>query len=199
MTMYLYKGAGPGTHWFINDPRTAGGFLVAPVPSGPSAVIRHIVNYSWPSAYTSFSASFAAACEYALNGPAGTASAANPGYVYEIDVPLALEAGVRFVDPAQVILGANPPVGVAGLVPTHHDGGADLIRGIADPLQAAILTTSPRRPTNPAIPAGPSARAGGPPVVHPHLRAVIFALRDSEVLASTNVGAGCITQRYLVY
>jgi hypothetical protein len=199
MTMYLYKGAGPGTHWFINDPRTAGGFLVAPVPSGPSAVIRHIVNYSWPSAYTSFSASFAAACEYALNGPAGTASAANPGYVYEIDVQLALDAGVRFVDPAQVILGANPPVGAAGLVPTHHDGGADLIRGIADPLQAAILTTSPRRPTNPAVPAGPSSRAGGPPVVHPHLRAVIFALRDSEVLAFTNVGAGCITQRYLVY
>jgi hypothetical protein len=199
MTMYLYKGAGPGTHWFINDPRTAGGFLVAPVSSGPSAVIRHIVNYSWPSAYTSFSASFAAACEYALNGPAGTASAVNPGYVYEIDVQLALDAGVRFVDPAQVILGANPPVGVAGLVPTHHDGGADLIRGIADPLQAAILTTSPRRPTNPAVPAGPASRAGGPPVVHPHLRAVIFALRDSEVLATTNVGAGCITQRYLVY
>jgi hypothetical protein len=197
--MDLYKGAGPGTHWFVHDPRTAGGFLVAPVSTGPSAMVRHIVNYSWPSAYTSFSASYAAACEYALSGPAGTATAANPGYVYEIDVELALAAGVRFVDPAQVILGANPPVGAAGHVPTHHDGGTDLIRGVADPLQAGILTASPRRPTNPAVPAGPTVRTGGPPVVHPELRAVIFALRDSEVLATTNVEAGCITQRYLVY
>lgn len=197
--MYLYKGAGPGTHWFVHDPRTAGGFLVAPVSTGPSAIVRHIVNYSWPSAYTSFSASYAAACEYALSGPAGTATAANPGFVYEIDVHLALAAGVRFLDPAQVILGANPPVGAAGHVPTHHDGGADLIRGVADPLQAGILTASPRRPTNPAVPAGPTVRTGGPPVVHSELRAVIFALRDSEVLATTNVEAGCITQRYLVY
>jgi hypothetical protein len=197
--MYLYKGAGPGTHWFIHDPRTAGGFLVAPVSTGPSAIVRHIVSYSRPSAYTSFSASYAAACEYALSGPAGTATAANPGYVYEIDVELALAAGVRFVDPALVILGANPPVGAAGHVPTHHDGGTDLIRGVADPLQAGILIASPRRPTNPALPAGPTVRTGGPPVVHPELRAVIFALRDSEVLATTNVEAGCITQRYLVY
>lgn len=197
--MYLYKGAGPGTHWFVTDPRTAGGFLVASVPAGVNAVVRHIVNYSWPSCYSSFTASFAAACEYARSGPAGAATAANPGYVYEIDAQLALAAGVQFVDPAQVILAANPALGVAGFVPTHHDGGADLIRGIADPLQAAILTTAPRRPTNPAVAAGPAVRTGGPPVVHPHLRAVIFALRDAEVLAATNVGAGCITQRYLVY
>lgn len=195
--MYLYKGAGPGTHWFVTDPRT-GGFVVAPAPAGPNAIVRHIVNYSWPSCYTSFSASYAAACEYALSGPAGAASLTNPGYVYEIDVQVALAAGVHFVDPVHMILGANPALGVAAL-PTHHDGGADLIRGIADPLQAAILMMSPRRPTNPAVPAGPGSGAVGAPVVQSQLRAVVFALRDAEVLADTNVGAGCVTQRYLVY
>lgn len=197
--MYLYKGAGPGTHWFTTDPRAAGGFTVAAGLPGPNAVVQHVVNYSWPSCYTSFSASFAAACVYAQSGPAGAASPTNPGYVFQIDVEQALATGAQFVDPALVILGANPPVGAAGVVPTHHDGGADLIRGIADPLQATILTASPRRPTNPNVPAGPGSGTPGPPAVMPQLRAVIFALRDAEVLAATNVGAGCITQRYLVY
>ena len=192
--MYLYKGAGPGTHWWTTDAQTAGGFVVGHAPRNVNAIIRHIVNYSWPSPYTSFSASFAAASAYALTGPRGKATASEPGWVYEIDVALAIELGTRFLDPAREILQENPYVGAPGTIPTFHNGGQDLILGIADPvLHRKVLLTPPRQP-------GPrgQVRPSGPPIVHNELRAVIFALRDAEVLATTDVPAACITARYPV-
>jgi hypothetical protein len=190
--MYLYKGAGPGTHWWTTDAQTAGGFVVGHAPRNVNAIVRHIVNYSWPSPYSSFSASFAAAAAYALAGPSGKATPAKPGWVYEIDVALAIELGAHFVDPAREILGQNPLIGAPGTIPTFHDGGQDLILGIADPaVHRKVLLTPPRQP-------GPGwqSRTGGPPIVHHELRAVIFALRDAEVLATTDVPAACITARY---
>jgi hypothetical protein len=192
--MYLYKGAGPGTHWWVTDAQTAAGFVVGHAPRNVNAIIRHIVNYSWPSPYSSFSASFAAAAAYALVGPSGKATPEVPGWVYEIDVALAIELGARFLDPAREILAQNPPIGAPGTIPTFHDGGQDLILGIAVPsLHRKVLLTPPRQP-------GPVryVRPGGPPVVHNELRAVIFALRDAEVLATTDVPAACITARYPV-
>ena len=50
--MYLYKGAGPGTHWWANDAQTAGGFVVGHAPRNVSAIIRHVV--SGVIAYQSF-------------------------------------------------------------------------------------------------------------------------------------------------
>ena len=151
------------------------------------------MNYSWPSPYSSFSASYAAAAAYALAGPEGPATPARPGWVYEIDVALAIELGARFLDPAREILGQNPSIGAPGTIPTFHDGGQDLILGIADPSPRRVLVTPPRQP-------GPArhVRPGGPPAVHNELRAVIFALRDAEVLATTDVPAACITARYPV-
>lgn len=192
--MYLYKGAGPGTHWSATDAQTASGFVVGHAPRNVNAIVRHIVNYSWPSPYSSFSASFAAAAAYALVGPTGKATRADPGWVYEIDVALAIELGARFVDPAREILVRNPYVGAPGTIATFHDGGQDLILGIADPvLHRRVLLTPPRQPGPPGQP-----RRLGPPVVHNELRAVIFALRDAEVLATTDVPAACITARYPV-
>ena len=191
--MYLYKGAGPGTHWWATDAQTAGGFVVGHAPRNVNAILRHIVNYSWPSPYSSFSASYAAAAAYALAGPDGPATPERPGWVYEIDVALAIELGARFLDPAREILGQNPVIGAPGTIPTFHDGGQDLILGIADPSRRRVLVTPPRQP-------GPvrHVRPGGPPAVHHELRAVIFALRDAEVLATTDVPAACITARYPV-
>jgi hypothetical protein len=192
--MYLYKGAGPGTHWWATDAQTAGGFVVGQAPRNVNAIIRHVVNYSWPSPYSSFSASFAAAAAYALAGPNGKATPEAPGWVYEIDVALALELGAHFIDPAREILAQNPTIGSPGSIPTFHNGGQDLILGIADPaLHRRVLLAPPRQP-GPARP----VRGAGPPIVHDELRAVIFALRDAEVLATTSVPASCITARYPV-
>jgi hypothetical protein len=192
--MYLYKGAGPGTHWWVTDAQTADGFVVGHAPRNVNAIIRHIVNYSWPSPYSSFSASFAAAAAYALVGPHGKATREDPGWVYEIDVALARERGVQFLDPAREILAHNPAIGSPGTIATLHNGGQDLILGVADPVvHRRVLVTPPRQP-------GPArhVRPGGPPVVHDELRAVIFALRDAEVLATTAIPAACITARYPV-
>jgi hypothetical protein len=190
--MFLYKGAGPGTHWWTSDAQTAGGFVVGHAPRNVNAIIRHIVNYSWPSPYSSFSASFAAAAAYAVAGPQGKATPAQPGWVYEIDVALAIELGARFVDPAREILQQNPYIGAPGTIPTFHDGGQDLILGIADPVvHRKVLVTPPRQPGLSGHVRGP-----GPPIVHNELRAVIFALRDAEVLATTDVPPACITARY---
>ena len=192
--MYLYKGAGPGTHWWVTDAQTAGGFVVGHAPRNVNGIIRHIVNYSWPSPYSSFSASFAAAAAYAVAGPRGKAPPAEPGWVYEIDVAVAIELGARFVDPAREVLIHNPEIGAPGTIATFHDGGQDLILGIADPaLHRKVLLTPPRQPG----PAG-HTHGPGPPIVHNELRAVIFALRDAEILATTDVPAACITARYPV-
>ena len=188
--MRLYKGASPGSHWWTNDAKGAGGFTVARGPRNLNAIVRHIVNYSWPSPYSSFSASFAAASAYALPG----ATAAVPGYVYEIDVQLALPH-VGFIDPAREIVNENPAIGAAGAIPTYHDGGADLILGIADPSRAAVLTSPPRKPH----PKNGQHLGPGAPVVHDELRALVFAVRDAEVLATGNVPAACIVHRYPVY
>ena len=143
--MFLYKGAGPGTHWCTTDAQTAGGFVVGHAPRNVNAIIRHIVNYSWPSPYSSFSASFAAAAAYAVAGPQGKATPSQPGWVYEIDVALAIELGARFVDPAREILLQNPYIGAPGTIPTFHDGGQDLILGIADPVvHRKVLVTPPQ-------------------------------------------------------
>jgi hypothetical protein len=192
--MYLYKGAGPGTHWWATDAQTAGGFVVGQSPRNLNAIIRHIVNYSWPSPYSSFSASFAAAAAYALTGPRGRATAEQPGFVYEVDVALAVQLGVQFLDPAREVLTHNPGIGSPGTVPTFHNGGQDLVLGIADPvLHRRALLAQPRQ----AGPAG-RARSIGPPIVHDELRAVIFALRDAEILAVNAIPAACITARYPV-
>ena len=107
--MYLYKGAGPGTHWWVTDAQTAGGFVVGHAPPNVNAIIRHIVNYSWPSPYSSFSASFAAAAAYALVGPRGKAAPAEPGWVYEIGRPPASGPGAASsIPPARSWLRTAP-------------------------------------------------------------------------------------------
>lgn len=186
--MVLYKGAGPGSHWWNNNAQLTG-FTVAAAIWNASRMVRHITAFSHPSPYLSFSASFAVAREYALDGPAGAASQAQPGTVYEIDTALC-PAQLPLVDPANAILTANPALGVGNL-PTHHDGGQDLILDIASPaLHATVLTTPPPRLGN-ALPAGPA--------IQRELQAVVFALRDAEVLIAGNVPANCIVGVHSVY
>lgn len=186
----FFKGAGPGTHWWNNDARLQG-FSVSPGMQNINAIIRHITAYSYPSPYLSFTASFAVAQIYALVGPDGLATQSMPGYVYEIDVTTDPTAGLRLIDPIQEILASNPPLGTVPLLPTHHDGGQDLILAIASPgSYPTVLATPPPRPGNP-IPT--------PPIVQRPFQAVIFVLRDAEILVATHVSPACIIHRHNVY
>lgn len=185
----LFKGAGPGTHWWLNDARIAGGFHSPPIaPPSPAAAIRHVTTYSHPSPYVSFSASFdIARTAYALFGPGGPATAAVPGYVYEIDTAL---ADVVIHDPLALIAATQPDLRDVPRLPTHHDGSTDLILAIAAPTRfPTIMTTPPRRLRD------DDSRA---PMVTPELQALIFALRDVEVLIERAPPA-CIVNRHSVW
>lgn len=185
----FYKGAGPGTHWWRNNAQLSG-FTVAATAQSVHAIIRHITSYSHPSPYLSFTASYDVACDYALNGPGGAATPANPGYVYEIDVTLAPGQNLRLIDPAREIISSGPQVGTVPRIPTHHDGSQNLILGIASrSAYPGLLNMSPRRPGTPAP---------RPPVIDRELEAVVFSLRDAEVIIAGNVPAACITARYPV-
>lgn len=176
----LYKGAGPGTHWHSNDPRAAGGFTISPMPATSNGLRRHITNYSFPSAYLSFSTSFAIARSYALSGPSGVATPAQPGFVYEIDLP-AITAPPALIDPVRDISTTSN-----GALAHGHDGSGALIAEIA----------------NGTSPLSHAHQCGGAmlaPAVSQQLRALIFAIRDAEVLLGSNVLAGAVVNRHSVY
>lgn len=185
----LYKGAGPGTHWWQNNPQQHGGFRSAPSARGmsPGAAVLHVTAYSHPSPFVSLTASFAVAREYALSGPAGVATRARPGFVYVVDTA---RASVRLRDPIRLIAGAQPSLAtVTTCLATHHDGGSDLILGVASPrLHGPVLTTPPRR-----IRGGRNA-----PQVTQEFQALVFALRDAEVLAQS-VAPACIVNQVPVW
>lgn len=175
----LFKGAGPGTHWHRNDPKQSG-FTASPMACGHNALLRHITNYSHPSPYLSFSTSFAIAKGYAMVGPGGLATPAAPGYVYEIDLS-AVTTAIQVINPvADICLGSN------GNLVHAHNGGGTLIAELADGLDPP--TSAPQT-------------GGGmlTPAVSKELRALIFAIRDAEVLITVNIPPGAIVNRHLVH
>jgi hypothetical protein len=102
-------------------------------------------------------------------------STRTPGIIFQIDT----DADTSTTKPG------------AGALSHLHDGGQDLILGIADPVShGGVLTTPPARPGSlSAVPHGPS--------VTPDLFALIFAIRDAEVLF-TFVPPGCVVRRFQV-
>lgn len=175
----LYKGAGPGTHWHVNDARL-GGFTSGALPANVNGIIRHITAYSFPSAYLSMSTSFAVARTYALFGPSGPATLSAPGYVYEIDLST-LNPAPPITDPVHGISG-----GANGPVAHQHNGAGTLIAEVAQGLGAYTACH----------------QCGGgmqPPAVSAEFRALVFAIRDGEVLVNGNVLAGAVINRHSVW
>ena len=170
----LYKGAGPGTHWHLNDARLSGFTSAANGVANRNAVVRHIVAYSHPSPLVSLTSSFAVAREYAISGPAGWATKAAPGFIYEID--LSMLSGSKVFDPILMV--------VKKALSHMHSGAQDLILAVAQNL-----------------PFVPCHHAGGkalPPTVPQELRALVYALRDAEVLAPV-VPSACVVNRHNVH
>lgn len=177
----LYKGAGPGTHWWTVYHANGG------LPSGfqsprPTTVVRindivtHITNYSANSPLTSVTTSFAVAMSYAQSGPAGAASATNPGLVFEIDLAQG-QSNVRWFDP----LAALSSQGVIH----QHEGDQEFVSGLLRRPQPSLL---------------PVAVAGGGlqlPVFTREFRAMMFAARDAELLFEA-VDPPCIIRAHAV-
>jgi hypothetical protein len=187
--MRVYKGVAPGTHHAGNahagrpfasttiDPILTGFHGSASMPQNTAAVLRHIVNYSWPSPFVSVSMSFAVAADYATAG----------GWVFEIVLP--------DDDVASVVI--NPIVElVKGFPHLHvHNGHQDLIHGIAAPaLYAAILAKPPLAPGANGV-AAPKPFA---PAVTDPMTALVFAARDSELLLASVPAGWLVPQVHLV-
>jgi hypothetical protein len=175
----LFKGAGPGTHWHSNDPQL-GGYTSANLPASLNRLLAHVVSYSFPSPYISFTTSFAIAREYALSGPGGLASADRPGFVYEVDLS-ALAVPPTVVDPVAEI--ADP---VHRRLAHDHNGAGALIAQIAS--RSTALTAAPQNGGNSRL-----------PNVSNELLALIFAIRDAEVLVHGGLLAGAVVNRHSVF
>jgi hypothetical protein len=175
----LFKGAGPGTHWHMNDARVLGFTSAAHRSHTKNAIISHITAYSFPSPYVSLTTSFAVARQYALAGPGGVASRKTPGYVYEVDLSACTVAPITF----------NPIAEVSHAALAHaHDGEQNLILGVASPAHSRILGVR-------------VLHSGGLrtlPNISAEMRSLVNALRDAEILVNT-VPATCVVMRHGVF
>jgi hypothetical protein len=182
----FYKGAGPGTHWHVTNAMQAG-FSCAngTVPPGPNMVTSHIAFFSHPSSYISLTTSYAVARQYGLQGPAGVASQAAPGYVYQIDLNQAPGDPVSFalVNPLDELRKLDP------VLVHEHSGDQDLILGLAAARLNAILNTG--------VP-HPGGQLYMPTLSNP-LRALVFAIRDAEMLVHGVIPRACVVHRHSVY
>lgn len=179
----LFKGAGPGTHWHANNAQATGFTLPGAITPTVNVVVNHITAFSAPSAYCSFSLSFAIARGYAIFGPGGVATKAAPGLVYQIDLS-ALSALPALVDPVLTI-----SRGLNGQYAHGHNGGFLALSEIA---QTAL---GPGGYT-------PTQHVGGgtcPLIVTSELQALVRAIRDAEILVQGNVPAGAIIKVHQVY
>lgn len=171
----LFKGAAPGTYWANHDAQTTGFTVAANQMPTATAAVSHIDNYSATSPYVSLTTSFDVAAGYATIGPAGIASPTSPGYVYVIDPT---QGQCQFIDPVELIS--------TSWLCHSHDGSQELVLAVANPsAYRSVLTNSPRRLGN---------GSGFPPAVSENMRALVFAIRDGEVLA-TSLPRNCVVRR----
>ena len=183
----LYRGDGPGSHWHTHDARVTGFIPKSPgaLPSN-SRLMNHIARASVGSPYISFSRSFGVARTYALLGPHGVATHANPGYVWEIEV--ADDTVCRVLDPVIEIAKTLPSPHAEP--PYQHDGGPGFLMGLVDPVKMKHLLDAP------CVQPPGSAGVPRPANLSIQLEALVRALRDAEVLILGNVPAAFVRSRY---
>jgi hypothetical protein len=178
----LFKGAGPGTHWHTHN-ACEQGFLGSARDSTLNAIVTHITAYSNPSPYLSMSTSYAIARRYALLGLTVPISESAPGYVYEIDLS-AIRSAVTLVDPVKDIASGHQSTGAH-----DHNGDQNLLAEIA-------------RGSGGATPFTVAHQLGGRvavPAVNPQLTALIFAIRDAEILVYGAVPKSAVVRRHPVW
>jgi predicted MPP superfamily phosphohydrolase len=186
----FYRSAAVGSYWHANDARI-GGFIASAPAITPTVniMIQHLSGFIANSPFISLTASFGVARSYALVGSGGTATPDNPGYVYIIDIPEHFPSSMQFFDPLQVIASSAPPPPFS--MPYYHEGAPDFLLGVVNPVQFSHSLTSVRLTA-----AGTSTAPATP---SPHLQALLWALRDAEVLVAGIIPAQYVVQRVDVY
>jgi hypothetical protein len=188
----LYKGVGCGTFLHATDLRTTG---IAPrTPDATfsiTCVVHHIARGTTTSPCISLTKSYGVAENYARNASRVQPTPANPAYVYEVDFPNHLPKGLQIIDPLWFIASHNQNPLVSPSY--HHDGTQSFLLGIIHP--AAALVWPPQMLRPPGM-AGGVAR---PPNLSLELEAMVFTLRDAEVLVVGNLPRAYVTVRYDIY
>jgi hypothetical protein len=187
----FYRGAGVGTYWHQNDARL-NGFLPhhATVGAGASRVLGHIARGTAASPYVSLTRSYAVARQYALSGLLPPL-AADPAYVYEVEIDEHDGAGTRLVDPVvEIAKYLGSPYDARTY---HHDGDLKFILGIAESVNCVHHLHQP------VLFPPPGEGTPRTPLLHIELEALVRALRDAEVLALGAIAASQVKRRIDVY
>jgi hypothetical protein len=189
MTTLFYKGVGVGTHHYPTDLRTSG--IMARTASALNVVAaeQHIARGTTTSPCISLTKSYGVAHDYAMNASRARPTRAVPSYVYEVQVPA--KPGIQIIDPIAYIAShhANPLMSPS----YHHDGDQSFLGIVAYPLAAGGSLGVALRP--------PGMGGGGPrpPNLTIQLEALVFAIRDAEILVHGNIPSSWIINRHDVF
>jgi hypothetical protein len=183
-----YKGAGVGTFWHKNDAMISG--FTQPsggTPPGVTAIKNHIVHQLISkSPYISLSRSYEVAENYAKYYGLSSPTPSSPAFVYELDI--LTSSGAVLIDPVQELASS------LGAPFAHsfyqHNGAQDILLGLIDAtLFGYVLKRHVR---------GPGKPTSLVPKITEELLALVRALRDAEVLASSAVLRTCLIDKHSV-
>jgi hypothetical protein len=141
----FYKGVGLGTFLHGVDLRASG--LTARMPASLyniDTVMHHIARGATAiSPCISLSRSYGVAEDYAINGGTTFPSAANPAYVYEVDIPDPPPTGMTVIDPIAAVAANNS--NPLSSLSYHHDGDMAFLLGVVDPSSMGAHRAAPIR------------------------------------------------------
>lgn len=187
MSGLYFKGVGVGTYLHSKDLFRHG---IAPKEHRArrgADIVEHVVRFGG-TPLVSLTRSFGVACDYAKNYSLYPPTATNPGVVYEVVIPD--PAPVPIIDPVQAL--ASTSQGLASLATYHHDGDQRVIEYLLDPIKKAMgpYPISPQRP--PAVGAVPAT-------IPLELNAMVYALRDAEILVEGKIDKSWIKAIHLIF
>ena len=185
---YFYKGVRFGTVPHGIDFRTTG---IQPRNPGASysvaALMDHIAGSTQMSPLISLTRSYGVAEMYARDG-ALSLSAAQPSYVYVIDIDNSSPPGIIVKDP---IFEIADPVKNPLVSPSYrHDGDKSFILGVVNPVAMYRYLTNPAPQPPGQMPKVPNLTR--------ELLSLVRALRDAEVLVHGSIPRACV-DRHPIY
>src|ERR1700761_5262320 len=185
MPTLLYKGVGVRTHHYPTDLRAVGIMARKAAALNHVEVEQHIARGTTNSPCISLTKSYGVARDYAMNSGFAAPTRGAPAYVYEIQIPE--DPGIKVIDPVDYIASrnSNPLVSPS----YHHDGDQNFLGSIAYPGSATAPPVAPRPP-------GMTGLGTRAPALSIQLEAIVFAIRDAEILVHGNLPAAWFVNRY---
>ena len=187
----FYRGAGVGTYWHTNDARLSGFTAQFPGMTATTGVLmHHIARGTVASPLISLTRSYGVAEDYAKNAGRKRPSAANPAYVYRIEINDPPPPNLTLWDPIKRV-GTHLPGPLAAAY--QHDGQPNFLLGVVDPLGMKLYLSAPY------VQPPPATGTSRPPTLTIELETLVRALRDAEIVVVGTIPAACVTFRYDVY